>query len=171
MGNRPRSIAGFGANAVTMAFVAGIALVLLLYVGYGEATRTLQQFQVEKLASQGRYLLSTMNDFLQPVHPIKQFVGFIAKSGNILASDQTIGAIAVYDNLNRPVFTNGPLGGALLPAEPGASTARSHDGFLDRDIEEIVQVLLPLNNRFEQVGVITFTMNKSIVTDRVRDDF
>jgi len=49
MGNRPRSIAGFVANAVTMAFVAGTALVLLLYVGYGEATRTLQQFQVEKL--------------------------------------------------------------------------------------------------------------------------
>mgnify|MGYP005629051561 FL=1 len=171
MGNRPRSIAGFVANAVTMAFVAGTALVLLLYVGYGEATRTLQQFQVEKLASQGRYLQSTMNDFLQPGHPIKQFVGFNAKSGNILASDHTIGAIAVYDNLNRPVFTNGPLGGALLQGEPGATTAGSHDGFLVRDNEEIVQVLLPLNNRFEQVGVITFTMNKSIVTDRVQDGF
>ena len=70
-----------------MAFVAGTALVLLLYVGYGEATRTLQRFQVEKLASQGRYLQSTMNDFLQPGHPIKQFVGFNAKGGNILASD------------------------------------------------------------------------------------
>lgn len=171
MGNRPRSLAGFVANAITMAFVAGTALVLLLYVGYGEATRTLQQFQVEKLASQGRYLQSTMNDFLQPGHPIKQFVGFNSKSGNILASDQTIGAIAVYDNLNRPVFINGALGGELLPGEAMASGTASHDGFLVRDNAEIVQVLLPLNNRFEQVGVIAFTMNKSIVTDRVEDGF
>jgi hypothetical protein len=133
-----------------MAFVAGVALILLMYVGYGEATRTLQQFQVEKLPSQGRYLQSTMNDFLQPGHPIKQFVGFNAKSGNILASDQTIGAIAEYDNASRPVFTNGPLGGDLLPGVISTSTTEAHDGFQVRANDNIVQVLLPLNNRFEQ---------------------
>lgn len=171
MGNRPSSIAGFVANAITMAFVAGIALILLMYVGYGEATRTLQQFQVEKLASQGRYLQSTMNDFLRPGHPIRQFVGFNAKSGNILASDPTIGAIAVYDTMNRSIFTNGPLSGELLANDAGNAAPTSHDGFQIQADDDIVQVLLPLNNRFEQVGIIAFTMKKSVVTNRVEAAF
>jgi len=48
-----KTASGFFANAVTMTIVAGLSLILLLYVGYGEATRKLQQFQVDKLASQG----------------------------------------------------------------------------------------------------------------------
>jgi hypothetical protein len=41
-------------DAAMMALVTGLSLLLLIYVGFGEATRTFQQFQIEKLAAQGR---------------------------------------------------------------------------------------------------------------------
>ena len=40
-------------DAAMMALVTGLSLLLLIYVGFGEATRTFQQFQIEKLAAQG----------------------------------------------------------------------------------------------------------------------
>ena len=41
-------------DAVTMLLVAGLSLLLLMYVGFGEAQRTFQQFHVEKLTAQAR---------------------------------------------------------------------------------------------------------------------
>ncbi len=170
MPKKIQTASGFIANAVTMTIVAGLSLVLLLYVGYGEATRTLQQFQIDKLASQGRYLQSTLNDFLRPGHPIKQFVGFNAKTGTILASDPTIGGIAIFDVTDKLVFGNGAAGQTLLSSD--VETKSSDDGsFTIRSSEDIVQVLLPLNNRFEQVATLVISMDRSVVTNRVRSGF
>ena len=53
-------------DAAMMALVTGLSLLLLIYVGFGEATRTFQQFQIEKLAAQGRVVQNTMDTFLRP---------------------------------------------------------------------------------------------------------
>jgi hypothetical protein len=58
---------GFLLNAVTMTIVAGLSLLVLLYVGNGEATRTYQQFLIEKLLAQGRVIQNTMQTYLQPL--------------------------------------------------------------------------------------------------------
>lgn len=170
MPKRIVTASGFFANAITMTMVAGLSLVLLLYVGYGEATRTLQQFQVDKLASQGRYLQSTLNDFLRPGHPIKQFVGFKAQTGNILASDPTVGGMAIFDGAGELVFGNGYVGQKLLKAEDAAN-GEGDGAFSVRSDDDFVQVLLPLRDRFEQVASLVITMERSIVTDRVRSSF
>ncbi len=171
-----RSAGGFFANAITMTIVAGLSLVLLLYVGYGEATRTLQQFQVDKLASQGRYLQSALNEFLRPGHPIKQFDGFEAKTRTILASDSTIAAIAIFDMEERHVFGDSEtpdatsIREALLPAEPGAKPV-AENSFSVRSNDDLIQVLLPLHNRFEQVASLVITMPRSFVIERVQSGF
>lgn len=170
MPKRIQTASGFFANAITMTIVAGLSLVLLLYVGFGEATRTLQQFQVDKLASQGRYLQSTLNDFLRPGHPIKQFVGFNAKTGNILSSDKTISGIAIFDESETAIFQNGDVGGNLLP-QAAQLEGDDNESFRVRADDKLVQVLLPLTNRFEQVGSLVITMETAIVNDRVRSGF
>ncbi len=42
-----------------MAFVSGISMLMLIYVGYGEAHRNYQQFLIEKLAAQGKISAET----------------------------------------------------------------------------------------------------------------
>lgn len=170
MTKRIATASGFFANAITMTLVAGLSLVLLIYVGYGEATRTLQQFQVDKLASQGRYLQSTLNDFLRPGHPIKQYVGFKAQTGNILASDPTIGGMAIFDGYGKLVFGNGYVGQELLTGEDVAN-GEGEGAFSVRSNNDLVQVLLPLRDRFEQVATLVITMERAVVTDRVRSSF
>ena len=58
---------GATTNGITMAVVTALSLLLLIYVGFGEATRTFTHFQTEKLAAQGRLLQTTIEQFLRPV--------------------------------------------------------------------------------------------------------
>eukprot|EP01036_Dinobryon_divergens_P055513 gene55513-74116_t len=63
-------------DAVAMFMVALISLVLLIYVAYGEAKRTYEQFQIDKLVAQGQVIQSAVEGFVRPGLPIHQFVGF-----------------------------------------------------------------------------------------------
>ncbi|MDH3919986.1 MAG: hypothetical protein OEU25_17630, partial [Rhodospirillales bacterium] len=71
-----------------MFLVSGLSLLLLMYVGFGEAQRTYQQFHIEKLAAQARVVQNAMATFLRPGLPMRQFVGFATLTEPILASDQ-----------------------------------------------------------------------------------
>jgi len=165
-----RSVRKAAGGAIVMAVVACVSLSLLLYVGFGEATRTLERFQIDKLASQGRYLQYALNEFLRPGHPIRQFVGFQAKTGDVLASDHGIGAIAVFDPAGRPVFANG-IGADRLLSAGFALPDASGPGYEVREDGAVVQVLLPLRNRFEQVATLVVTMDRAVVSDQVRASF
>ena len=97
-----------------MATVTGLSLLLLIYVGHGEAKRTYQQFQIEKLIAQGQILQTTLDTFLRGGYAIKQFVGFATKAAPILASDDSIAGIAVYDRDGQKVFASGEQSIPLL---------------------------------------------------------
>ena len=156
-------------DAAMMALVTGLSLLLLIYVGFGEATRTFQQFQIEKLAAQGRVVQNTMETFLRPGLPIKQFIGFKTLSERILAADRSIVAMTVFDTTGQPVFTSGDATLPLLPAvlELGPATS-----VLDlRESGQYLQVVLPLRNRFEAVGSLAVSMPRAIVVDRVERSF
>ena len=101
-------------NGVGLAFVSGLSLFLLIYVGHGEAKRPYQEFQVEKLVAQGQIIQKTMDTFLRGGHSVRQFVGFSTKVGPILASDPTIAAMSVFDQMGQPVFSSGESSIAFL---------------------------------------------------------
>ena len=113
-------------DAVTMFLVAGVSLVLLIYVAFGEAQRTYHQFHVEKLTAQGRVVQNALQRYLHSGLPLKQYAGFAAISHRILESDASIAAMMVIDDGGRPVFVNGDLDIPLLSAaavtEQGASS-------------------------------------------------
>lgn len=157
-------------DGAMMALVSGLSLLLLIYVGYGEAMRTYQQFQIEKLAAQGRVMQSSMESFLLPGLPMRQFIGFKAQSDRILASDATIAAMVAFDSAGATVFANGS---AELPLLLGDSEFDGDDGGgIDlRENDDYLQVVLPLRDRFEVVGSLAISMPRSVVADRVSAEF
>jgi len=157
-------------NAVTMTFVSGLSLFLLLYVGHGEGKRTYQEFQVEKLIAQGRIIQNTMDTFLRGGYPVRQFVGFTTMVAPILASDETVASMAVFDQSGHLISASGDGSIPLLPKSAPITTSGSNPIWLHEDKMHL-QVVLPLRNRFEQVGSLAISMRKSVIAERIDESF
>ncbi len=154
-------------DATMMFLVLGLSLLLLIYVGYSEAKRTYQQFQLEKLEAQGKIAQNAMESFLRAGLPLRQYVGFSTLAGPILESDPTIAAMTVFDRAGRPVFATGDDTIPLLPIAENAG----NNTFELRMTKEYEQVVLPLRNRFETVGSLAVTMPTSVVDETVQSAF
>ncbi len=165
-----RKFIGILLTAVTMTFVAGLSLLLLLYVGHGEATRTYQQFQVEKLIAQGRIIQNSMDTFLRGGYPVRQFVGFTTMAAPIMASDDTIADMAVFDQRGQTVSAGGGESITLLPKATPMRGDDMDSTYLHED-SMYLQVVLPLRNRFEQVGSLAISMRKSVIAERIEASF
>jgi MFS family permease len=157
------------AYGLTMLLVSGFSLMLLLYVGYGEARRTYQNFHLEKLAAQGRLVQSAMESYLRDGLPLKQFVGFATLARPLVDGDDAVTTMAVYDQWGRRVFVAGDTAVDLLPAADGEST--NHAGFELREDDNYFQVVLPLRSRFETVGWLAIDMPRSMLTQRLSEAF
>ena len=153
-------------NAVTMFLVSWLSLVLLVYVGYGEAQRTYHQFLFDKLVGQGKIVQNALETFLRDGLPMKQYVGFNMLVEPIMASDKSIVSVVAMDRSERRVFTSGDPSIPLLQADSieSASTERSLDL---RESKTHFQVVLPLRNKFEQVGNLAISMPRSGVNQRL----
>ncbi|MBL8702875.1 MAG: MFS transporter [Alphaproteobacteria bacterium] len=160
-------------DATMMTVVAGLSLLILVYVGLGEATRTYQDFQVEKLVAQGRVMQSTMEAYLRPGLTMKNFAGFNALSDRIRASDPAIAAIGAFDRQGNSVFSNGDRNVGLMPRalDAPAEGKDQKDGFELRIDDRYLQVILPLRDRFEVVGTLAISMPRSTVAERVDTSF
>ena len=154
-------------DATMMFLVLGLSLLLLIYVGFSEANRTYQKFQLEKLEAQGKIAQNALESFLRHGLPLRQYVGFTTLAEPILASDPTIAAMTVFDRAGRPVFAAGDDSIPLLPIAENAG----NNAFELRMTKEYEQVVLPLRNRFEIVGSLAVTMPTSVVTEAVETAF
>ena len=102
-------------NAITMFLVSWLSLMLLVYVGYGEAQRTYHQFQSDQLLGHGKIVLSSMEAILQAGLPMKQFVGFNTLVEPILASDKSIVSFIAVNEACCLSITAPPGSQAALP--------------------------------------------------------
>ena len=157
-----------------MSIVAGLSLLLLIFVGYGEAKQTYTHFQTGKLEAQGRLMQMTLEQFLRPGLPLEQFVGFKTKAEPILASDTTIKAISAYDRDNKQIFITGePSEGPISNGE-GVLISTYKDGKNKYEVRQdsgVLQVILPLKNRFEKVGSLVISMPHEIIESKVKEAF
>ena len=157
-------------RAATMFVVSGLSLVLLIYVGYGEAQRNYQQFQIEKLAAQGKIVQNAMGTYLRAGLPMKQYVGFTTLAEPILTSDPTITALIAVDRSGRVVFGSGDTSIPVLPQARGDTPMV--DGAIElHQSDRYYQVVLPLRNKFESVGSLVVTMPRSVVMERLERSF
>lgn len=164
---QPDSLRRRVAYGVTMLVVSGLSLMLLLYVGYGEARRTYQNFLLEKLAAQGSLVQSAMESYLRDGLPLRHFVGFGTLAGHLVEGDDTVAAMAAYDQSGRRIFAAGEASLELLPA----NNAKAHAGFELRTDDQYFQVVLPLSSRFETVGWLTVDMPRENLTQRLDQAF
>ncbi len=77
-----------------------LTMLLLEFIGYGEAKRKYTQFQLTRLATQGEIIKHEFDSYLHAGLPLKQFSGFSSQSERLLRSDKSIQAIQVIDNQN-----------------------------------------------------------------------
>lgn len=161
-------------DGVTMSIVAGLSLLLLIFVGYGEAKQTYAHFQTGKLEAQGRLMQMTLEQFLRPGLPLEQFVGFKTKAGPILASDNTIKAISAYDRDNKQIFITGQpsKGPVALNEDVFVKSYKSGKSKYEvRQNADVLQVILPLRNRFERVGSLVISMPQNVIETKVQEAF
>ncbi|MEI7875822.1 MAG: MFS transporter [Alphaproteobacteria bacterium] len=140
------------ADFAVMMAVALASMLLLVYVGYGEASRTYPRFLAEKMMAQGALIQTPLETFLRAGLPLRQFPGFRQIADPIISSDQSLAQIAAWD-ASGAAFV---VGDASVPRPPGVS-----DGL--RDNREWLQISIPLRNRFEAVGEITISMRREAV--------
>jgi predicted MFS family arabinose efflux permease len=81
-----------------------LTLLLLIYIGYGEARRTYSRFQMGKLQTQGEIMQIAISAYLQAGLPLKQFSGFSAQSEGLLRSDERIENVQVLDHSENRIF-------------------------------------------------------------------
>lgn len=153
-----------------MFVVAAVSLFILVYIAFGEARRNYERFQIEKLISQGQVAQSVMETFVRPGLPMQQFVGFGPLTEAMVDADPLIDNIAAYDAVGGRVFTtNSGNSIKLLAPELGR---RTDDGLGEvRSTSEVLQVVLPLKNRFETVGSIVLSSPRAAIGAKVEEAF
>lgn len=161
------SLKRYFVDFVTMLMVSGLSLFLLIYVGFGEAQRTYEQLHFEKIVAQGQIVQNAMEKVLRPGLPIKQYVGFGTLAERIRASDESISAIIAYDINNNPIFVSGD---SSVPLIPSSIDPLENVEFQSLD-EKYLQVILPLRNRFEQIGSLAITIPRMVITERIETSF
>ncbi len=158
-------------DAVTMALVAGSSFMLLVYVGFGEANRSYEQFYVGKLTAQAKVLVNAVEGFLKRDLPLDQYVGFRPRAERLLSSDETISAIAVFDHNNRLVFVSGNDDIGLMPSSQSPNGVTTEEELYVHNDDTFLQVILPLENNRESVGSIAISMPHALISQQVEERF
>ncbi len=173
-----------GAGMIMFAVMC-LSLFLLIYVALGESTRTYERFQGDKLGGQVQIVHNTMQTALKSGLPLKQFVGFNTIAEPILAADNTISNMVVYDTDGKEVFsvnrevTEEPADDSILKfafiADLFLSTSEKKvtldSGLELQTVGDSYQIVANLEDKFETVGSLTVTMPKAIVTKKVTELF
>lgn len=158
------------ADAMAMLVVAAVSLFILVYIAFGEARRNYERFQIEKLVSQGQVAQSVMEAFVRPGLPMHQFVGFGPLTDAMVDGDSLLDNVAAYDAVGQRVFSSTNGGSInLLPVELGR---KSDDGLAEvRVTSELLQVVLPVKNRFETVGSVVLSSPRALIVAKVEEAF
>ena len=156
-------------DGATMFVVTGLSLLLLVYVGFGEAKRTYEEFNIEKLVAQGSIAQNSIENYLRAGLPLKQYVGFTNLAEPIVENED-IDALTVYDLAGRQLFFVTDKSKPKLP-EPPPVIMQIKDKMEVDSSSSHYQVVLPLRTRFETVGSVVVVSPKTVVTKRLDDTF
>jgi predicted MFS family arabinose efflux permease len=157
---------------MTMALVAGTSFLLLVYVGYGEAHKSYEQFHIGKMTAQAKVLVNAIEGFLKRDLPLDQYVGFLPRAERLLSSDATVSAIAVFNRFDHPVFESGNEALGLLSMQDSMlDLSKNSDDVEVRRDETYLQVVLPLENDREIIGSIAISMPHQQISEHVEGKF
>lgn len=168
--------AGRLTNLIGIVLILVLSLVLLGYVGYGEAYRTYPKFEVDRLAAQGEVVKNSMQSFLQAGLPLEQFPGFTTLSRPLLDSDKSLAAILVADQKGQTLFAGLQTGGsedafARAGAFRPSALQDAKSRYQVTENADFFRVSVDLNNKFERVGTLLVYMPKAVVAQEITQNF
>ncbi len=158
------------ADAAAMFVVASVSLFILVYIAFGEARRNYERFQIEKLISQGQIAQSVMETFVRPGLPLQQFVGFGPLTDTLVEADPLVDNVSAYDATGNRVFSS--ASGSQIKLLSPDHGRKSDDGQAEiRSTSELLQVVLPIKNRFETVGSVVMSSPRAKIVEKVEEAF
>ncbi len=160
------------ADGVTMFIVTAASLLLLVYVGFGEGRRIYEEFQVEKVVAHGRIVQSTMENYLRAGLPLRQYVGYATLVDPIVQGIEEISAMAVTDTSGKELFivTDKDSAKPIKPIKAEVVRQLQENLVLER-FDTHHQIVLPLRNRFENVGGLAITVSPHMTEQRLKESF
>jgi MFS family permease len=157
-------------DGITMFVVTALSLLLLAYVGAGEGRRTYENLEIDKLTSQGKSLQAVIENNLRAGLPLRQIVGFTTMAEGVVSGIDEVHGITVYDRSGQTVFVARDKRNFELPAPPDAIKRIKDKTEVDKS-DTHLQIVLPLNSRFETVGSIVITASRLGLIERLRASF
>jgi MFS family permease len=161
-------------NVTGPVIVLFLSLLLLVYVGYGEANRTYPGFQFDKLSAQGEILKTSIETYLQSGSPLKRYIGFAPLTSPILDADASISEIRVVSGSGKTVFTNGRSGATVKPISGEFTISnldKPYNNYRVFENDHYYKIVLPLNNKFEAVGQLWITTPKLTIKTYLNTHF
>jgi hypothetical protein len=157
----PGSTARRVGDAATMFVVSLVSVWLLIFIAYGTSKRTYEQLIVDKSAAQAELVRNPIEAYLRPGLPLRQFTGFKQLTTSMLEGDPSLISVVVEHIDAELAFNVGDV--RVRTLEPGAAFAEVHgDGDVRRS-DDLVQVVLPLKNKFERVGNLVLTIDRKTI--------
>lgn len=156
-------------DAVTMTIVSALCLGLLLFVAHGTILRTYEKLMIEKLFAQGQLVQSSIESVARQGLPLRQFIGFQQISGPMVKTDEMLDAMSVYDRDRETIFSSGEM--TVRPLPPTNEYSIANDLATVRSNDKLIQVVLPLRNKFERVGDLVLTADRTRIKAKVTSIF
>ena len=158
-------------NVIRLAAVLTLSLVLLIFIGLGEARRTYPRFAIEKLAAQGELVQTAMKGFLLADLPLSQFPGFTTTTQPILQSDTSIYAIYVTNLQDQVVFANGQSLADLGDLSTQATIQPDVNRYVVTENTQFYRVTFNLSDRFAVIGHLHVLLPKQVVEGDINRAF
>ncbi len=115
--------------------VALASVLLLVYVAYGEISRTNARFQTIRMTAQGEIIQNQIESHLRAGLPLDQFVGFKILAADLKKADALLRSVRITDNAAMALFDSDQLNPSDFKVE------------------------LPLRSKFETVGALTLSID------------
>ena len=140
-----------------------LTLLLLTYVGFGEAKRQYTVFQLRKLIIEGEIVRNAFDTYLKAGLPLKQFSGFSVTSDLLLRSDSMIENIRVTNTKGDIVFlkARSEMSKSAFIKNPDQREykkieieKRTNQLFEIEESKESFQIIQTLRNKFGIVGYV-----------------
>jgi MFS family permease len=146
-----------------------LALVLVLYIGYGKAQHTYPGLRLESLAAVGEIVRSSLQTFLAAGFPLYQFVGFTTLTEPVLLSESSIAEIRVIDKTGKVIFSNSSAGASSSDQNTIFVKDRGRYSVYENDRYYILS--FTLRNKFETVANLEITTGKKHIDQRIKAVF
>lgn len=156
-------------DTATMLVVSMLCFTLLIYIAYGSTKRTYEQLLVEKGMAQAELVRTPIENYLRPGLALSQYTGFNQLTDPMIAADRTLVSMIVDHLDGDAVFIAGDAKSRTLPQMSEAEDFKSVATL--RKSASVLQLILPLKNKFERVGTLSVTMNRGEIDDKLAGEF